>query len=369
MKLYRNARVYAPKDIGVMDILVVGDKIVAVKEHIGIAYEELEEVDMTGMSVCPGWIDAHVHIIGGGGEDGYASLIPEISAKDCFLNGITTVVGLLGTDSTVKSPEALVAKTKALKELGMSAYCLTGSYAVPTCTITGSVGKDIAMIEEVIGVKCAIADHRSSCVQVDELAKLASASYTAGLLSHKPGFVHLHTGRGKEGLRPVFDVLEETNLPIDRFRPTHMSNQPEDAVRFAKMGGRIDFTAGHGVEVLNDVLDKVDRSLVTLSSDGNGSMPIWGLDHELVGMGIGKQDELQTTLHQLCTMGRTWEEVLPLVTSNVADSLGLHGKKGVVTAGADADLVFWKNGEIDTVVAMGKEMVKAGMFCGKEYYK
>lgn len=368
MLLIRNAHVYAPENLGKMDILICEEKILAVKANIAITYDDIEEIDLGGKVVCPGWIDQHVHIIGGGGEDGFASQIPEISMRDCLMNGMTTVVGLLGTDGIVKSPDALVAKTKALREVGMSAYCLTGSYAVPTRTVTGSVGKDIAMIDEVIGVKCAISDHRSSCVQWQELARLASSAYTASLLAKKPGYVHLHTGRGKEGLKPVFQVLEETDLPISQFRPTHMSNQPKDAVKFANMGGRIDFTAGHDVETLHQVLDQVDPKLVTVSTDANGSMPIWDEHNHLIGMGIGKLDTMAATLQQLLKLGRTWTEVLPLVTSNVADALGLTGKKGVIHPQADADLLVWKDGSLDMVIARGKIVVKDGLFCGKDYY-
>ena len=195
--LIKNAHIYAPEDLGIRDVLIGGKKIIKTGENIRFDWdpEELEIIDASGKIMVPGFIDQHVHIIGGGGEDGFASLIREIQMTDCVRCGVTTVVGLLGTDNNAKSVSTLIARTKALKEQGMTAYCLTGSYAYPSETLTGSVKKDIAFIEEVIGVKVAISDHRSSNISAEELARLATEARVAGLLAKKPGVVHMHTGR------------------------------------------------------------------------------------------------------------------------------------------------------------------------------
>ena len=47
------------------------------------------------------------------------------------------MVGLLGTDGITRSVENLLAKVKALREEGITAYCLTGSYGWPSVTVTG----------------------------------------------------------------------------------------------------------------------------------------------------------------------------------------------------------------------------------------
>lgn len=371
MELIRNAHVYAPEDCGTMDVLICGEKIEACSSTIHIDYKDLKVTDAKGMILIPGLIDQHVHIIGGGGEDGYSSLISELYMEDCVMCGVTSVVGLLGTDGIVKNIPALVAKTKALKEQGMSAWCLTGSYAIPSVTVTGSVGKDIAMIEEVIGVKLAISDHRSSCVTKEEVARLAATARTAGLLAKKPGYVHLHTGRGKRGLKDIMEIIAETDLPISQFRPTHMSNQLEDAVTFAKMGGHIDFTAGETcADDILSIVSAVPNEQITISSDANGSMPVWDENKNLIGMGIGKMDTLFTTVKELYNKGMDFSSALSMVTKNVAHCIGQDGRKGVIQNGADADLVLLDTDmHIDTVYARGKTVVKQGKYCGFAYYK
>ena len=68
--LIRNARVFAPKDLGVQDVLMVDEKIVAVGKDLSVTLPELETVDAAGKILTPGFFDQHIHVTGGGGEGG-----------------------------------------------------------------------------------------------------------------------------------------------------------------------------------------------------------------------------------------------------------------------------------------------------------
>jgi len=375
--LIRQAHVYAPKDLGIKDVLICNDKIIAVEDSVTLDFswdEQITTIDGTLKYLVPGFIDQHVHIIGGGGEDGFASLIPEIQMTDCIKAGVTTVVGLLGTDSNAKSIPALVAKTKALKEQGISAFCLTGSYAYPSTTLTGSVSKDIAFVEEIIGVKIAISDHRSSNVSKEELARLATQARTAGLLAGKPGVVHMHTGRGKIGYRDVLEIVKETDIPVSQFRPTHAGTQLESAFAFAEAGGMLDFTSGNDTkrtaQLLAEVLKQVQSDRVTLSSDSNGSFPIWNDKAEVIGMGIGKMTTLYQTIRDLIQIEKVpIETALTLITKNVAKGLMQYPKKGCIARGSDADLVLLDQAlTIDSVIAKGVCMMREKQMLAKDYY-
>ena len=287
MKLLKNANVYTPSPIGKKDILIEGRKILRIADHID-GYENLPDVeiyDLNGKTVVPGYIDMHVHITGGGGEQGPASRVPESSLSVFFKNGITTAVGLLGTDGITRSVENLVAKARALTEEGMTVYALTSAYGYPPTTITGSVEKDIVMIPPMIGVKVAVSDHRSSNPSGDDLIALATAARRAGLLSGTPGLVTMHMGSGKGRLDPVFYVLDHSDVPAKNLLPTHMLRTPElmDAgVELVKRGGYIDCTAGSDdQEVENQAVklfdllhrDGMNMDHVTMSSDAFGSQP------------------------------------------------------------------------------------------------
>ena len=324
------------------------------------------EIDGKGMRAIPGYIDQHVHITGGGGEGSFITQVPALKLSDPPLAGVTTLVGLLGTDGTTRSVANLVAKTKALKEFGLTAFCLTGNYMYPSPTLTGSVPDDIVFIEEIIGVKIAICDHRGSNMSVEDLTKLASDARVSGLLAGKPGVVHLHTGSGKDKLKIIFDVLEKTDIPITVFRPTHLENKYEDAIKFAKMGGYIDFTCDPDMDWLAGTvvkaLKEAPEGLVTFSTDSNGSMPMWNEKKEMIGITAGKISSLHDTIKYMVEkLGCPLEEAIKPVTVNVAKALNLQDRKGRLDRGFDADIVLLDdNLDIDTVFAMGKLMVQGG---------
>ena len=160
MLLIKGAEVYAPEYLGKLDILVAGGKIERIGEELP-EYEGCEVMDGEGKIVTPGIIDRHVHVTGGGGEGSFHTQAPPVQLSSLLQGGVTTVIGLLGTDGISRSVENLVAKTKALKEEGISAYCLCGAYGYPSPTITGSVSKDIMFIDEILGLKLAVSDHRA----------------------------------------------------------------------------------------------------------------------------------------------------------------------------------------------------------------
>lgn len=372
--LIRGADVYAPEALGINDILICGKKIVSIAPHIDFSWDGLKVIEASGKKAIPGLIDQHVHVTGGGGEGSFKSRVPELNLTDCIESGVTTLVGLLGTDGTTRSVENLVAKTKALNEEGITAYCLTGAYQFPTPTITGSIMKDITFIQECIGVKIAIADHRNSAVTTEELTRVAADARMAGLLSGKPGVVHLHTGRGKEGLGQLFDIIEKTNVPIRTFRPTHQTNSP-DAIRFAEMGGYVDFScrvnpSDTGKE-LAEAQGKIPWELLTLSSDSNGSLPRWDEKREhIIGMAVGRMTTLFAGIRALVEEhGVALSKALQPVTETVAKALEIYPNKGALRAESDADIVLLDESlALDTVIACGQLMMNQKNILVRGYF-
>lgn len=132
--IIRNAKVYQPEYAGVKDILILGDRIAAVGEHLRADFGgslEVQEINGEDMAAVPGFIDSHEHILGGGGEGGFHTRTPEASLGDLVRNGITTVVGCIGTDGVGRDMAALLAKAHALENEGITTYAYTGSYQVP----------------------------------------------------------------------------------------------------------------------------------------------------------------------------------------------------------------------------------------------
>ena len=371
--LIQNADLYTPDHVGRRDVLICNGQIIQIAPQIDFRWEGLVTIQAAGRPMIPGLMDQHVHITGGGGESSFRSRAPEVTLSDCIESGVTTVVGLLGTDSRTRSVANVVAKAKALNEEGITAYCLTGAYEYPSPTLTGSVTDDIVFINEVIGVKIAISDHRSSNIHAEELARLATQARLAGLESGKVGEVHMHLGIGRKGLSDVFQILEETEIPIKHFRPTHIQKALADGIRFANMGGYIDFTSGapkEAADVIARTLPEVPLDRVTLSSDSNGSMPKWNDQNEVIGIEVAKMTTLFECIKELIhTHSVPMEQALSLVTRNVAKALEMYPRKGCLASGSDADLILLNEDlTFDMVMAKGRIMMEAGRVIKKGYY-
>lgn len=383
VKIIRNAKVYQPEYAGVKDILILGDKIAAVGENLKADFGgalEAEEINGEGMAAVPGFIDSHEHILGGGGEGGFHTRTPEAGLKDLTMNGITTVVGCIGTDGVGRDMTALLAKAHGLENEGVTTYTYTGAYQVPVPTLTGSLMKDIMMLDKVIGVgEVAISDHRSSQPSFEEFARIAADARVAGMLSGKAGIVNVHLGDSPRKLDLILKVVRDTEIPASQFLPTHVNRNAalfDECLEFAKDGGTIDFTGNEDIDYWETICDEVRvckgiRRLLdmgissdrfTISSDGQGSMPVFSAKGEYQGIGIGKASCLLKEVRE-CVQ----KENIPLetavkgITSNPAAILKLNGK-GHIKPGFDADIcLLTEEGlKLDTVIARGRIMVEKG---------
>lgn len=369
LHLLLDAEVHAPAPLGRRHLLVAGGRIVwigtdrpALPASLGVV-----EHDLGGLRVIPGLVDCHVHLTGGGGEAGAHTKVPPLSLSRFTLGGVTTLVGLLGTDDATRHPRELVTAVHALRNEGLSAWCYTAGYHVPPVTITGSVRGDIAAMECIIGVKTAISDHRSSQPTTDELLRLASEAHVGGVMTGKAGVVHLHVGDGPRGLQPIRDALAHSELPPRVFNPTHVNRRKalfDDAIALARQGCHVDITAFPVAEdedawSADDALIRYFESgapadRVSVSSDGGGCLPTFDANGRVTAMDVGAPSALARALRALINRGASLEQVLPAFTTNPAHLLRLP-RKGEIVVGADADLVVLDpDGGIQDVMALGR---------------
>ena len=372
--LLKNVNIFSPRHLGIKDVLVAGGKIAAIIDGNdkvqGVPPQNwnVDVVDFAGASLLPGFIDSHTHITGGGGEAGFASQVPPVPLSQFTDVGVTTVVGLLGTDDTTRSTGNLLARVYGLREEGMSAYCWTGGYHYPLTTLTGSAKSDIVYLEPVIGIgEFAISDHRSSQPTYQEVIRLATEAHVAGLMTGKAGVVHFHLGDGERRLELIERAISETEIPARVFHPAHVNRNKdlfEEGCQLLLRGGYIDITAfprgaaEPGLEALEAIQIALDRNLplerMTMSTDSGGSLPCFDRQGKLQHMDFGSSRTLLETLQAALQAGLQLETVLPLFTSNVAKLLRLK-TKGEITPGHDADLVVLnEKHEITDVMATGK---------------
>lgn len=376
--LVRGAQGYAPEPLGYVDVLAVGEWVVAIGRGLTPPpWAKAEVIEAGERILCPGLVDLHVHLAGGGGEGGPRFRTPELTLTDLTRHGITTAVGVLGTDGTTRSVAELLAKARALADEGITTWIYTGAYSAATRTITGSLRDDVLLVDRVVGVgEIAVSDFRGSHPSERELARLAGEARVGGLLGGKAGVLHVHVGDGPAGLGPLFSMLEIADVPSDSVLPTHLNRRRallEEAVRWAARGGPLDLTTGiteeDGPEAVSaaaaaDWLRNQGVSLgqMTLSSDAGGSAPRFSPNGELEAVGVGSPASLWEVVWALRRQYRwPWEAALALATSNPAQRLRLP-RVGRIAVGHQADwlLVDPESGRIEWVVARGRVVVRAG---------
>ena len=364
LTLIENGDVYAPEPRGRQSVLLVDSKIGVIGEVDRRAVErlgcEFAVVDAAGCVVTPGLIDPHSHLLGGSGESGMSTQTPEIVLSEIVPHGITTVVGVLGVDTTMKTMAGLLARVKALKEEGISAYMWSGGYNVPPTTVMQSIREDMLFIDEIVGAgEIAIADHRGLCPQAPELAKLVLDTHVGGMLSGKAGVTHFHVGEHEQRLKRLRELLDgDFAVEPSMLYPTHVERTEalmDEAIALTRLGSHadIDTVEGDLHQWVRYYLDHGgDPTRLTVSSDSGTSSP-------------GKMFE------ELCRCvvhhGMPLEQVLPLATSNTASVLKLQ-RKGQLGPGCDADVLVMRRDSLEVVhvFARGQRLVEDGRLLRRE---
>ncbi len=375
LQLILNADLFSPRPQGHRHILVAEGRIAWIgTEPPDIRGVPVDRVDAEGRIVIPGLVDGHVHVTGGGGEAGPETRVPALPVSRFTTAGITTVIGLLGTDDTIRTPAEVVATVLGLRRSGISAWCLTGGYHLPPATVTGSVRSDLALLEPMLGVgEVAVSDHRSSQPTLEDLLRVAADAHVGGLIGGKAGVLHLHMGDGPRGLDLVRRAIAESELPAAVFNPTHVNRRRallEEAIALARSGSVVDATA-FPVEEHEDAWS-AEESLVryldsgapaerlTVSSDAGGCLPVFDAQGRVAAMDTGRPGALLGALHAATSTGVPLERALPAFTANPAGHWRLD-RKGRLDAGMDADLVMLDDqGGARDVMALGRWHVRDG---------
>src|SRR5690606_6646452 len=370
LTLIKNANVYAPEHLGPQDILVGAEKILAIEPHIELPQGLAKVWDAQGKILTPGLIDQHMHVIGAGGKNGYASMTPEVTLSELVACGTTTVVGLLGTDGTTRNIRTLYSKVKALEQEGISAYMFCGYYGVDSVTITNGIQEDMIFIDKVLGCKIAISDIRSSYPTALELLRKLRDIRVGGFIGNKKGILHVHLGNLDTKMDPLFELVNTYKFPIEHISPTHVGRTKDlfdQAIEFAKLGGMIDITTGASkyTDPYKSVLYALEKGAaidnITFSSDGHAGLTKFDDNGKQIGVKKAPIEQNLFEVVQLVKRGQVpIQEAFKIITSNPAKNLGLPNK-GRIAVGADADFcAFDSELQVLDVFARGQQLMQDG---------
>ena len=373
-RLLKNGHVYSPKDLGTKDILLWEDRVIKLGEGLEIpAGFEGEVSDLSGKIIIPGIVDTHVHITGGGGEGGFTTRTSEITFEEIAEAGVTTLVGVLGTDGYARRVEDVLVKCMALREEGFDCYFLTGSYTFPITTMRGSVAEDIIFNEYCLGTgEVAHCDHRGSLMRYEEFVRLAADTRNGARLAGLKGVLNIHLGNYPDPADFFIRACEEDITFRPLIVPTHVTRKYEvfeSCLKFLEYGGQIDITAGsdgdagrksHGsVEGLEIIYKKYGTlGRVSMTSDGNGSAPVWDELGNMIGMGKGSSKVLLEDLKKATRRGVIpFEETLRTMTTTPAQVYGLKNSAGTIVENGMANFaVLDENLDLAETILGGKRV-------------
>ncbi len=331
-------------------------RVAAVERGRIAASDGVSVVDLPGVTLLPGLIDIHMHLIFDASIDAVGALAAR--TDDQALDSMVVAAG-----------RALRAGITTIRDLGDRSYLATavtahaGEVAMPTIVAAGppitSLGGHLhflgANASGIVGLRASVAEHSER--GVDVIKVIASGGHTT------EGWDRSRRQFSFEELRAVVDEAHRRGLPV--VAHAHSRESIADAVASGVDGiEHCTFLTARGPHPDQTLLDAIARQRIVVGAT-TGALPRFapplraatlplvldgfrrlhaagatvavGTD---AGLGPAKtHDVLPYGMATLANIGMTYAEVLRANTSVAAQAIGLGAFKGRIGAGFDADLL------------------------------
>lgn len=335
------------------DILIENGKIAA----LGKAPAGEECVDVLGLEIYPGLIDAHCHL----GLDGYGVKYEGHDyneLNDCITPEISAVDGFNPMDPTLEN-----ARRGGVTCVGTgpgSSNVLGGSFmAVKTCGIC----VDEMIVKPKVAMKCAFGENPKNCYRSKSItsrmttaAKLREALFKAREYMRK-----LEKASDDESKKPEFNFRNEALLPVLRKEiplkaHAHQANDILTSIRIAKEFD-VDLTLEHCTEghLIAEILGRYSYPVAVGPSMLHASKPeLRCRSFETPGVldragchvsiitdsPVIPQEHLALAAGLAVKAGMDPFAALKAITIHPAEHLGIADRVGSIEVGKDADLVI-----------------------------
>jgi dihydropyrimidinase len=129
--IVRGGQVVAPWGVGIWDVAVQGEKIVAVSQPGALTADAARIVDATGKVVVPGGIEPHAHAslplpYPGVRGQGLRAASPDVISKACVFGGTTTVVDFANWRTGLTLPQIIEEKDRIYRGHSHADYTFHG---------------------------------------------------------------------------------------------------------------------------------------------------------------------------------------------------------------------------------------------------
>lgn len=355
-----NIKTMEDKDYQNGYILVLDGKIAEIGDMENVPDEETDVFDAKGMTLYPGFVDAHCHLgmwedsLGFEGDDGNEEtdpVTPQLRAIDA-INPL---------DRTFK--EALEGGVTTVLTGPGSANAIGGSFAAIK---TKGRRIDDMVLNESVGMKFALGENPKS-VYNDKNQAPNTRMATAALIREqlKKAARYLNDIENSEDSEPEYDIKCEALLPVIKrevkaFFHAHRADDIFTAIRIAKEFN-LDLVICHCTEghLVADILSDEKLGIIAGPVLGDRSKPelknleTYGIK-KMFDVGIKTAlctDHPETPIQYLplsagvsVGAGLDYDEALKMITIYPASIVGIDDRVGSLKVGKDADFVLY-NGD------------------------
>ena len=344
--LIKNATLLNPgTEPGIYDILVQNGKIARLEPELDV--EDELELDVQGMFVTPGLVDAHTHL--GLKADSEGPFYADHNEKKSILSPEMRAIDAIDPQS-VNFQEAREAGITTCASGPGSLDVIGGQYA---CIKTAGTVIDDMVLDPYFAMKCALGENPKKAY---ETTRMGIAATLRNFLFQARAYAQDPNRKFDMKLEPMIPVIRgEKALKIHCHAPLDIVTAVRICDEF-----HLKFTLDHvtcGVEVLDFLQKRPEIPLLLGPSLGaRGKVELHGKGFANVVKLAENRDVCLITdapviplqYLPICaglaiSKGMPYEKALEAVTINPARVMGVETRVGSLAPGKDADLVIWKD--------------------------
>lgn len=293
------------------DIAVCGSKIAGIGLYAG-----KKELDVAGLYLTPGLMDAHVHLES-------SMLAPREMAKILLLNGVTAVIADPHEITNVMGVPGLQFILRETEDIPFSVYVM-----VPSCVPATDL--------DTSGTSLPAAEMEAVCRLSPRVLGLAEMMNVPGVLHKQPvemAKLDLFSGKIIDGHSPGLSGKLLNAYIASGVRTEHECVAPEEALEKVGRGMYVflrEGSAAHNLVDLLPVLEQADTRRFCLCTDDRHA-------DDLIEKG-----SVNYALEIGVTQGYAAEKLIPLATLNTAECYGLRDM-GALAPGYAADIAVFSD--------------------------
>lgn len=187
LTLLKSGEVYTPRPLGLCDILMAGNRIIAMEKELRAPKEfPVNLVNCSGYKVFPGLVDPVFYPCDNSDTDNPDTLLPAKISGSAFRAGITSAIGSLGWNDITREPGTLLRKVQILRTNGLQCHAYTGGFSGQSSVLLKNSAADLAYVSDYVATGIiGVTDHRAGRLSAEMLSSFHANAESGATLGNK----------------------------------------------------------------------------------------------------------------------------------------------------------------------------------------